>query len=91
MTPEEIERIQNKAEHIQRDDSILSIPNDKYVERHLFFYEETGLHYVTYSVYDNYKDYCYYTEGHSFDILWKAEHYYDSILKDVNGKVFIYG
>jgi len=91
LSNEALQIIERKAEHINRGDSILSLANDKYVERHLFYYHVTGLHYVQYTVYDNLIECCHFTDGDVFDQYWKAEDYYNSILDLVDGKVFIYG
>jgi hypothetical protein len=91
ISKEELQIIERKAEHIYREDSILSLANDKYAERHLFYYDVTGLYYVQYTVFDNIIEYCHYNDGDVFDKKWKALEYYNSILDLVGGEVFIYG
>jgi hypothetical protein len=91
LSNEALKIIERKAEHLYRDDSILSLANDKYVERHLFYYGVTGLYYVQYTVFDNLIEYCHYNDGDIFDKKWKALEYYNSILGLVDGEVFLYG
>lgn len=91
LTQESQEIIEKKAELIYRDDSILSIVNDKFVERYMFFNEANGLFYVKYYIFDNHEECCHYEDGDVFDVYWKAENFYNSILDLLEGEVFIYG
>lgn len=88
LTKFDFDIIDKKAELIERDDNILSIPNEKYVERYIFYCSDTNYYYVKFYVLDNNIDKCYFSDGQKSKIEWQATDYYDSILTLVSGMVY---
>ncbi len=46
---------------ITRDDNFVTLPDQKYLERHLLFNPQNGYYYIIANVYDISIEYCYYS------------------------------
>lgn len=72
-----IERIKSRGEVVELNESILGIPNDKYVERVILLYED--IYWVIYAVYDNFINKCYWEDMEDFESENKARIAYNEL------------
>jgi len=81
---ERIEIIKLKGENVEY--GILSLPNDKYMERFIIFFEDR--YYLIFEILDTFEDTFYYEDISDFDEENTARDQYDNLLIEHNGTIY---
>lgn len=75
-----IEKVKLKGEYIPSEkDSVFGIPKNKYIERGIFFYEES--YWVIYSILDNHILKCYWEDMDEYLNLNEAKKGFDKLVE----------
>jgi hypothetical protein len=77
-----IEMIKLRGKVVELNDSIFGIQNDKYVERVILFFN--NVFWVTYAIYDNYNEQCYWEDLQDFISENQARIYYNDLINSLN-------
>lgn len=74
--------IKLQGEPLENTYGILELPNNKFIERVIIFFQD--VFYVTYIVSDTFEEIVYWDEIEGFEHEWQARDYYN----DLNGKIY---